>query len=114
MKKKILELDKKYLWHPFTPIKTNAPIPIASAKNEFLYDVDGKRYVDLISSWWVNIHGHCNEYIYKRLSKLSDLKCYVQKHHGVILFSPSGSSYDMFRDYIDRGNKFDALINKCL
>lgn len=55
-----------------------------------------------------------NEYVYKRLSKLSDLKCYVQKHHGVILFSPSGSSYDMFRDYIDRGNKFDALINKCL
>ena len=67
MKKKILELDKKYLWHPFTPIKTNAPIPIASAKNEFLYDVDGKKYVDLISSWWVNIHGHCNEYIYKRI-----------------------------------------------
>ena len=67
MKKKILELDKKYLWHPFTPISRNAPIPIVSAKNEYLNDIDGKKYIDLISSWWVNIHGHCNEYIYNRI-----------------------------------------------
>ena len=67
MKKKILELDKKYLWHPFTPISRNAPIPIVSAKDEYLNDIDGKKYIDLISSWWVNIHGHCNEYIYNRI-----------------------------------------------
>ena len=68
MKETILNLDKNHLWHPFTPIKNSDPIVITSAKNEILRDVDGNEYIDLISSWWVNIHGHCNDYINKKIS----------------------------------------------
>ena len=51
--------DRKTIWHPLTQEKT-APLPIAIArgKGAWLYDVDGKAYLDLISSWWVNLHGH--------------------------------------------------------
>ena len=54
----------KYIWHPFTQMKTAAPpVQISSAKDCTLYATDGTQYVDAIASWWVNIHGHCNEYI---------------------------------------------------
>ena len=68
IKENILNLDKNYLWHPFTPIKDSAPILISNAKNEILKDIDGNEYIDLISSWWVNIHGHCNEHINNRIN----------------------------------------------
>lgn len=55
----ILALDQRHIWHPFTQERT-APPPVAIARGEgaWLVDVDGKRYLDLISSWWVNLHGH--------------------------------------------------------
>ena len=53
-----------YIWHPFTQMKTaNSAIHIERGKNCTLFAADGKEYIDAISSWWVNIHGHCNEYI---------------------------------------------------
>ncbi len=64
MKKKILARDKKFLWHPFTQSKgSNDPVVVDSAKDEYLYDVDGNEYIDLISSWWINTHGHCRKEI---------------------------------------------------
>ncbi|MCX8000054.1 MAG: aminotransferase class III-fold pyridoxal phosphate-dependent enzyme, partial [Leptospiraceae bacterium] len=47
------------IWHPYT-IQKNSPLPIKilSAKDEFVYDEDGKEYIDAISSWWISIHGH--------------------------------------------------------
>ena len=64
MKKKILVKDKKFLWHPFTQSKLSVnPIVIDSAKGENLYDIDGNEYIDLISSWWINTHGHCRKEI---------------------------------------------------
>ncbi|CAH0381912.1 unnamed protein product [Bemisia tabaci] len=57
----LAERDRKILWHPFTQEKT-APIPIAvkRAEGSYIYDVDDKAYLDLISSWWVNLHGHAH------------------------------------------------------
>lgn len=56
--------NDNYIWHPFTQMKTaNAPIHIERGKDCTLFAADGKEYIDAISSWWVNIHGHCNEYI---------------------------------------------------
>ena len=56
--------DKKIIWHPFTQEKTAAPVlPIVSGKGSYLYDENGKEYLDLISSWWTNLHGHANEEI---------------------------------------------------
>lgn len=53
-----------YIWHPFTQMKTApAPLHVVRAKDCTLYTADGKAYIDAISSWWVNIHGHCNEAI---------------------------------------------------
>ena len=51
------------LWHPCTQMQdheTLALIPIRRAEGVWLEDYDGKRYLDAISSWWVNLFGHCN------------------------------------------------------
>jgi adenosylmethionine-8-amino-7-oxononanoate transaminase len=55
------ESDKKYIWHPFTQMKEWAgekPLIIAGGEGCHLVDTDGKRYLDGVSSLWVNIHGH--------------------------------------------------------
>jgi adenosylmethionine-8-amino-7-oxononanoate aminotransferase len=60
--------DKAVIWHPFTPFK-HSPEPIAIVKGEAVYltDEDGNNYIDAISSWWVNLHGHANPYIAERI-----------------------------------------------
>jgi adenosylmethionine-8-amino-7-oxononanoate aminotransferase len=55
----LLEMDKRHVWHPFTQAATEpVPIAIARAERATLFGVDGRPYLDLISSWWVNLHGH--------------------------------------------------------
>ncbi len=64
----LLQRSLNAVWHPCTQMKqhTNTDagslplIPIAHGKGAWLYDFDGKRYLDGISSWWVNLFGHCN------------------------------------------------------
>ncbi|MHB0925463.1 MAG: adenosylmethionine--8-amino-7-oxononanoate transaminase [Gallionellaceae bacterium] len=51
------------VWHPCSQMKhyENFPlVPIARGRGVWLYDCDGKRYLDAVSSWWVNLFGHCN------------------------------------------------------
>ena len=49
------------IWHPFTQEALDpAPLRIARAQGAYLYTDDGRRLIDGISSWWVNIHGHCH------------------------------------------------------
>lgn len=58
--------DKRYIWHPCTQMKDmeDFPIlPIKSGKGAKLYDFEGNAYIDCVSSWWVNIFGHSNDYI---------------------------------------------------
>jgi len=67
--------DKKMIWHPFTQHKKQTSIiPIQRAQGCSLYDEDGQSYLDLISSWWVNLHGHAHPYIansiYEQAKKL--------------------------------------------
>jgi adenosylmethionine-8-amino-7-oxononanoate aminotransferase len=52
---------KHHIWYPFTQMKS-APPPILMTKGEGvkIWDENDKTYLDLISSWWVNIHGHCH------------------------------------------------------
>lgn len=60
------------IWYPFTQMKlASPPIYIESAKGCTLYAKDGKQYIDAISSWWVNIHGHCNPYIAQKIFEQS-------------------------------------------
>ena len=51
------------VWHPCTQMKHHEHmplVPIARGDGIWLYDFDGKRYLDAISSWWVNLFGHAN------------------------------------------------------
>ena len=55
--------DLAVVWHPCTQMKDHERlplIPIAHAEGVWLHDFDGKRYLDGISSWWVNLFGHAN------------------------------------------------------
>jgi len=55
----LIDRDRAVLWHPYTQMLTApAPLPIARAEGVWLYTEDGRRILDGISSWWVNIHGH--------------------------------------------------------
>lgn len=56
----------KSVWHPCTQMQHHEHIPlipVARGKGAWLYDVEGKRYFDAISSWWVNLFGHANPVI---------------------------------------------------
>jgi adenosylmethionine-8-amino-7-oxononanoate aminotransferase len=49
------------IWHPFTNSALDpAPIEIERAEGAWLYAKDGRKIIDAVSSWWVNIHGHTN------------------------------------------------------
>lgn len=76
--KQLRELDKKYLWHPFTPMLDwleSDPLIIERGEGAYLYDTDGNRYLDGVSSLWVNTHGHraklIDEYIREQLDKIA-------------------------------------------
>lgn len=62
------EKDRKYIWHPYTHQKSMMPaVPIVKGKKTLLIDEKGNKYIDGISSWWVNIHGHGNKFIAKKI-----------------------------------------------
>jgi adenosylmethionine---8-amino-7-oxononanoate aminotransferase len=64
------QLDRAYLWHPYTQMKTAPlPIPIERGNGIYLYTSEGKPILDGISSWWVNIHGHSHPYLNEALSQ---------------------------------------------
>lgn len=49
------------VWHPFTQEALDpAPLRITRAQGVYIYIGDGRRFIDAISSWWVNLHGHCH------------------------------------------------------
>ena len=56
--------DLAHLWHPCTQMKDHERelplIPIRSGSGVWLQGHDGRRYLDAISSWWVNLFGHAN------------------------------------------------------
>ena len=51
------------VWHPCTQMRRHETlplVPISHGSGVWLYDVEGKRYLDAVSSWWVNLFGHSN------------------------------------------------------
>lgn len=60
---KTVEKDRAYVWHPFTQMQTaRPPIPIIKARGVYLFAEDGRKLIDGILSWWVNLHGHAHRY----------------------------------------------------
>ena len=67
--------DLDVLWHPCTQMKDHETlplIPIKKAHGVYLEDFEGNRYIDAISSWWVNMFGHTNKYINEKIKEQLD------------------------------------------
>jgi adenosylmethionine-8-amino-7-oxononanoate aminotransferase len=68
--------DLQYIFHPCSQMKDyeqNLPlIPIKKGEGVYLYDFDGNKYLDAISSWWVNLFGHANPEINQKLKEQVD------------------------------------------
>lgn len=68
----IIKRDLAVLWHPCTQMKDHErlpPIPIKRGYGVWLEDFDGRRYLDAVSSWWVNLFGHNNPHINQAIHK---------------------------------------------
>src|SRR6201993_3320650 len=61
MREQLERWDREHVWHPFTPMQAYAserPLIIERGEGCFLYDLDGTKYLDGVSSLWCNVHGH--------------------------------------------------------
>jgi len=82
------------VWHPCTQMKLHETLPllpIERAQGAWLYDFDGRRYLDAVSSWWVNLFGHANPRINAALTaQLAELGHVILAgctHRGVVELS---------------------------
>lgn len=67
--------DKEYIWHPFTQMseyRKEKPLIIERGEGSYLFDVEGNKYLDGISSLWVTVHGHGKEEINRAIKKQLD------------------------------------------
>lgn len=71
----IVQRDLGCVWHPCTQMKDHEQlplIPITSGEGVWLREVSGRRYLDAVSSWWVNLFGHANPYINAAIARQSE------------------------------------------
>ena len=69
----LLKLDKDFIWHPFTSLVGSPdPVVIQSANGIYLHTDDGRKIIDAVSSWWVNLHGHANPHIAKAIARQAE------------------------------------------
>lgn len=71
----LVKKDLEHIWHPCSQMKdyeTLKPIVIDRGKGVYLYDKEGKEYIDIVSSWWCNLLGHCNPRISDAMKKQLD------------------------------------------
>lgn len=71
----LIQRDLRHLWHPCTQMKDHEwlpLVPIRRGEGVWLEDFEGRRYLDAISSWWVNLFGHCNPRIGERVKQQLD------------------------------------------
>ena len=94
MNKKYIKKSLKYVWHPCSQMKDyeSVPlIPIKKGRGSWLYDFEGKKYLDVTSSWWVNLFGHNNitikKYIKNQLDELEHSMLAGLTHNPVIELS---------------------------
>jgi adenosylmethionine---8-amino-7-oxononanoate aminotransferase len=67
------DIDKNHVWHPFDAIQLSENEYIVKAEGVKLFTNTGKVIIDAISSWWVNLHGHCNPIISEAIKKQVDV-----------------------------------------
>lgn len=86
--------DLNVLWHPCTQMKDHETLPltpVSKAYGVYLEDFEGNRVIDAISSWWVNLFGHCNPYINQKVKEQLDVLEHVIlagfTHEGIVRLS---------------------------
>ena len=106
------EKDLKNIWHPCSQMKDYEnfpPIIIDKGNGIYLYDISNKKYIDAISSWWVNLFGHNNKRLNKALKKQVDTlehvifanfshKPAIELSEKILEVSPKGLSKIFFGD----------------
>jgi adenosylmethionine-8-amino-7-oxononanoate aminotransferase len=66
----LVERDRAHIWHPYTQMQIQAPLlPVVRGEGVYLHTEDGRRILDGISSWWVNIHGHSHPRLNRALAE---------------------------------------------
>lgn len=65
----LIARDRQVNWHPYTQMKLGLQLPIVRGEGTYLFDANGRRYIDAISSWWVTLHGHAHPYIAQKVSE---------------------------------------------
>jgi adenosylmethionine-8-amino-7-oxononanoate aminotransferase len=134
-----MQKDLKFNWHPCTQMKDHEflpLIPIKKGKGVYLEDFEGNRYIDAISSWWVNIFGHSNEYINEAVKtqldtlehtifagfthegavKLSERLCNLTKLDKVFYADNGSSAVEIalkmaFHYYLNKGEKRELFFS---
>ncbi len=108
----LIKRDLSVLWHPCTQMKdceTLPPIPVRRGEGVWLEDFEGNRYIDAVSSWWVNLFGHSNprinEAVRDQLEKLEHVILAGFSHEPVVelcerlvKITPAGLSRCFFAD----------------
>jgi adenosylmethionine-8-amino-7-oxononanoate aminotransferase len=100
----LLQRSHAAVWHPCTQMKWHESfpiIPIQRGEGVWLYDYDGRRYLDGVSSWWVNLFGHLNPRIVAalqaQLSQLEHVMLAGFTHEPVVRLSERLSALTMHR-----------------
>ena len=74
----LAERDQACVWHPYTQMRRRpAPLAITRAEGVYLHAEDGRRILDGISSWWVNIHGHAHPVLNAALARQASEMAHV-------------------------------------
>ncbi len=88
------ELDKRYIWHPYTQMKDFEKrdlLFVDRAEGVYLWDLEGNRYYDTISSWWCIVHGHnhpvIRRHIKEQLQRLDQIHFAGTTHRGPVLLA---------------------------
>ena len=111
----MMRRDLEVIWHPCTQMKDHETlplIPIKSGKGVYLYDFEGNRYIDAVSSWWVNLFGHANPYINEKIkAQLETLEHVllagfthepaIELAHKLVAITPAGLNRVF---YVDNGS----------
>ena len=124
---RIVELDKRRVWHPYTPMKDYRervePLVIVRAEGSRLYDVDGRCYLDGNASWWTSTLGHGHPRLVEVLRRQAETLCHSalagiahepasELAEAVCAVAPAGLEHVFFSD--DGSTAVEASMKLCL
>ena len=88
--------DRQLVWHPFTQMAEYEPLLIERAEGCVLVDIDGRRYIDGVSSLWCNVHGHRHPRIDEAIRRQLDLVA-----HTTLLGASNPATIELARRLVD-------------